>query len=359
MMKLIQRRMVLFGGLLIGTAIIIACLFRGYNPVRSLFLNKNNASQQKGDPTGVKGEASEGGIAGASGSLVRNMPGAGTDNTIATLEKFLKALSRGDEESASILSEVMIQSLHKNPDGDWLFYQRAKQVLEDASIGARSKERLIFIIDRAATPEAIKLLAELCQRGVPSELKTSAYSAIANTGQYFWDKESLPKAIPILQQMWNQSDDPDLLNAVAKALATIGNPDSIEYLVDEALSNNKAMADIENSRDPSVKAAWQSLKNMQKIDIIPFFEEKLQSSTSKLELSVYAELLAESGQISASEALLSWAQSAGDQYAAIAQNAFGSIVSYECLQHINSMLAQNAAFKSSHVKKAVLSALKK
>jgi hypothetical protein len=64
-------------------------------------------------------------------------------------------------------------------------------------------------------------------------------------------------------------------------------------------------------------------------------------------------------QIDASKALLSWARGAGNQYAAIVQTAFGKIWSSDCLQYINSALAQNVTFKSSLVKTAVLSGLKR
>ncbi len=363
MMKLTQKRIAVFSGLLIVIAGLGVYLLKELGIAADPFKGRDDVSQRLRAFTPENNSNSPAGDSRSGSKMAPLSPYSRavsqTGNALALLEEWLASLSRNDTSKAGALFQAMIESLHTNPGGNLAFYQRARQILEDGSRDASIKQALIRAMDRAATPAAIKLLAEWCQPDLPADLKNSAYMAIANTGQYFWDKKSLPFAIPVLQQLWLQSDDPNMLSAVATALARVGNPESINILMDAALSKSKTMADIEHSSDPRVSAAWSSLQGLRNPEVIPIFQEQLQSSTSSLETSVYAGLLAGMGQIDATQALLSWAQGAGDQYASIARDAFAKIGTFECLQYVNSALAQNATFKSSLVKTAVWSALKK
>jgi hypothetical protein len=360
-MKLTLSRPILFGGFLVATIIFGLLILRDHNPAWKQFLRRNAASEQQGTSTVLGEGAVEGEKAPGYGSTA-NWLGGRTNNSdrgnaAVLLEQWLAALSIRDG-SENPLSQQIIESLHTNPDGNSLFYQQAQQILEDASIDVATKQALIWIMDRAATPAAINRLAEWCQPSLPIELRTPAYRAIADTGQYFWDEGSLSQAIPILQQLWARSDDPGMFDAVGTALSRIGNSESVNFLLDAVLSAGN-MAEIEHSSDPRVSAAWLSLQRLGKPELIPFFQEKLQSSTSLLEASVCAGLLGGMEQTDALQALLSWARTAGDEYAPVAQRAFARIGTSASLQYINSALTQNSIFKSSLVRSTVLSAIRK
>jgi hypothetical protein len=360
-MKLTQKRIAVFIGLLIVIAVLGSWLLKDFGIAANPFKGRDDGFQRLrvSIPESNSNSSVEDSRRGRSMASLspHSRISSQTGNALALLEGWLAALSKNDTSTANALVQEMIESLHTNPDGNQAFYQRARQVLEDGSIDASIKQTLIGAMDRAATPSAINLLAAWFQPDLPVGLKDPVYRAIANTGQYFWDKKLLPMAIPALQRLWMQSDDPNMLRAVATALAKVGNPESVNSLMDSVLSNSKTIADIEHSSDPRVSAALFSLQGLRDPAVIPIFQEQLRSSSSSLEMSVYARLLAGMGQISATQALLSWAQGAGSQYASVAGDAFAKTGSSDCLQYANSVLAQNVTFKSSLVKTAVLSAL--
>jgi hypothetical protein len=362
-MRLIQRRIILFGGLLLVIAILGVFFYKNDTVDRNPLRGGTSTPLQNDANTGLGRDASGGGIATGDHNLQplsgSGMPVSQTGEAVALLEEWLTAISRGNSSSAADLAQAMIEFLHSNPEGNRAFYQRARQVLDDGSIDVTSKAALLWVLDRAATPAAIKMLAEWYKPDLPAELKSSVYRAIANIGQYYWKKESLPIAIPILEQLWMQSNDPNILSAVATALSNVGISESIDVLMTTLLNDGITASDIEKSSDPRVSAAWRSLQVLQNPNVISIFQQRLQESTNRLETSVYAGLLAGMGQTDATQALLSWARGAGDQQAPIAEYAFGKITSFECLQSINSALAQNTVFKSSLVKEAVLSTLEK
>jgi hypothetical protein len=362
-MTLIQRNIAFFGGLLLGIAILSAYLLRDYGFAWNPFPGRNGASPRQEASASLGEGTAGGGIARGPSSLPTlpgsKMAGSQTGNGVVLLEEWLKLIVNNDGSNPVDLMQEMIQSLHGNPNGNAAFYQRARQVLEVGSIDAFKKQELIMALDRAATPAAIQLLAEWSQRELPANLKQSVMNAIAHVGDYYWEKQLLPEVVPILQQLWLQSEDPELLKAVAMAMANAGGAASINSLMETVLNNSKSLADIEHSNNPRVAAAWSSLQGLHNPDVVPALQRELQSGTSSLEVSVFAELLGGMGNIEATQALLSWAQGAADKYASIAHDAFAKTPTYDCLEYLNSALAQNPAFKSSLVKAAVLSALKK
>jgi hypothetical protein len=361
MMKLTWRRIALFGALVLVLAAVGAYVLRDFGFAWNPLNGRNGAVQQ--NATAASDQGTPGGMAAGSGNAypVAGGRSAGSQSGVALglLEEWVKSITKNEGSGAPELIQSIMQSLHDNPNGNAAFYQRLRQVIEDQSIDASRKLELIAALDRAATPAALQLLVELSQGNLPANLKQVALNAIAHTGEYYWDKQSLAQVAPVLQQLWLQSEGPELLRSVAMAMAKVGDAASINALMETVLNNSRSLADIEHSNDPRISAAWAALKGNQSPGLIPVLQGELQSSTNGLQASVAANLLAGMVQVEATQALFSWAQGAGDKYATVAGEAFAKIQTYDSLQFLNSALAQNPPFKSNLVRTAILAAVKK
>lgn len=342
MTKLIQKRIALFGGLILLAA--VGCYLL-WNRV----LNWDSESQQQ---TAASPSSQ------AHGSEIPSTPGFG--DAVGWLDDWQNSIRKNEPSSVSGSPLEAAQSLRNNPKGNEPFYQRALQILMDPSINDDKKRELIFTLDRTATPAAFQFLAELSQMNLSATLKEAVLRAIANTGNYYWDKQSLAQVIPALRQLWLQSEDPEILRSAAAAMAKVGDSMSINALMDAVLSNSKSIADIENSNDARISAAWSALKGLSNPEVVLTLQQRMQLNASSIETSVSANLLAIMGNVGnneARQALLSWAQGAGDHYAPVAHDAFSKFGTLDSQQYIKTALAQNPAFKSNIVKSAIQSTL--
>jgi HEAT repeat protein len=354
MPNVIQRRVAFLVSLVVVLGIISFYWTRGHGPFWKLSPAHNEQFPNRAASNGTEGVS-----AAPSTRLLgsSNIPQAG--DALLALEEWLRLISSKDGSSISDRMRAIMQSLQSNPNGNAEFYERARQVLMDQSLDIGRKLELVRALDRAATPSAFQLLADLAKQDLPASLKISVFEAIGHVGDYYWDKQSLAQVSPLLEQLWQQSEDPELLRTAATAMARVGDLTSINDLIEAVLADNRSLAEIEQSVNPRVSAAWSALRSLQKPEIVPILRRELQSNGSLFEKSIYATLLAEMGSIEATQALLYWAQSAGNQCAPIVRDAFLKIGTFDCLQYLNAAMAQNPSFKSASVRDAVLSALKK
>jgi hypothetical protein len=275
-------------------------------------------------------------------------------DAVVLLEDWLQALAKTGLSNPDSIQRIAVR-LRSNPNGNAAFYGRVRQIMADPSLGPDRKLELIIALDRAATPAALGFLIELEKYNLPESLRQSVLNAIASAGEYYWDQKSLDQAIPLLQQAWNQSADPDALRSIAKAMSR--DVTGIEFLIETILSKTNSPEDPQQSSNPWVSSASTALQNLQDPGFVPVLQRRLQSSKSLQEASLYATTLAGMPLNEAAEALLSWARGAGDGFAPVARDAFSKIGPFGNLQDIISAVSQDPSFKSNLVKAAILTAL--
>jgi hypothetical protein len=343
MKKPIPKKMVCFGGTIL--LLLIAGCYLLWNRVSSRIASQ----QQNAIPSSNQ--------AYKSGTL----PQLESGDAVGWLQNWQDSIKKNDPSIVRGSPLEVAQSLRNNVGSNEPFYANIRQILMDPSIDDVKKRELIFTLDRTATLASFQFLTELSRMNLSPSLKEAVLKAIANTGSYHWDKETIAQVSPALRQFWLQSEDPEILRSVAVAMAKIGDSLSVNALIDAVLSNSKSIADIEHSNNARVSAAWSALESLSSPEIVPTLQQKLLSNANTLEVSVSANLLAkmgDAGNMEARQALISWAQGVGDQYASIVQDAFSKLGTLDCKQYIEAALAQNLGFKSSTVKSVILSTLK-
>jgi hypothetical protein len=350
MMKLSRNKLVFLCMGVMGLAVIGGLLFRNHRLNGSLF---KYSSEQNSTPGINKG------ITPGSGGFPHTVGNSSTGSkgeAVILLQEWMKSINDPNGASDPNILQAIITNLRDYPNSNEAFYQSVRAILLNPSIDMGKKQSLIVALDRAATPATFQLLADLAQQHLPEDLRRAVLNKLSNIGEYYWDSPSVAQVVPELKQLWSQSRDTDVLNSVATALAKTGDA---AFLIDAALSNNHSLADIERSNDPHTAAAWAALQQFHNPDAVPVLRDVLQSATDRLEISLSANLLARMGTIEATQALLTWAQSLGDNYAPIAKDAFSRVSTFDTLQYLNNALSQNPSFQSNIVKSAVLSGIKR
>ncbi len=323
-----------------------------------------NSSHRRGPAAGRGGqEAVENPVSKPADAARKAVPVHGyqarlrTANPLDLFEEWISLYSRGKSADAGAIGQALGELLRGNPHGNEEFYRRARRLLLDSETPLETKQELVRLLDRTATPAAAQLLLELGREDLPVGLRLPIHAAISSVGEYYWEKGFLPEASQMLFQAWQETRDPQMLDALAKAMAKAGN---FDQLLDAALGAGKTLADIRKSEDPRVVAAWSALGNLQNPDVVPTIAEHLKgSAASSAETSVCAGVLASMGNIEATRALLSWAQGTGDSYASIVRDAFAKVQFWDSVEFLRSEMAQNPRFKSSLVQRAVSDALKR
>jgi hypothetical protein len=347
-----QRKIALFGALVLALVAAGAYLLRDFNFGWNPFQKRQDAARKENDVTGANQGASGAGMAPVSSPRISD------SRAKKVLEDWLASLSDDAATPQPSNLEELTAILHNARRGDEWFYQRARQMLTDPSLSSSSKLQLIFTLNRAATPSAVQLFADLCRLDLAEDLKQAITLALSQVGEYYWDKESIPEAAPQIFKLWRETKDPQLLNALANAMGKMGNADGINYLLDAALSQGATLAEIQKSTDPQAAAALSTLQRLNNPDAVPAIEARLSASANSAETVICAKILASVGQGEAIRYLLSWAQNAGDAYAAFIPDIFAGI-SPVARDYFSAAIAQNIVFHSNQVKQALLTSLRK
>lgn len=354
-----QRKILLFFALPLGLAVVGILLMRYLHPAGDPGLASREPAQPRAGADSAEADPEvgpENAAVGSSGAGHQALAEVRALEILNLFEDWLKLLADNEGAPAGSLADSLSARLRRNPNGNEAFYRRARQLLNDPSIPPETKQALVHLLGRAATVAAAHLLIDLYRQDLPEDIKQALRIAISNVGDYYWDPSSFPQVSPILLQAWREAQDPQLLNALALAIAKVGHPDGISQLFEAIQGQGTTLTEIQKSGDVHALAAWQALERLH----IPVIEKRMyQSGGGSAEISICAGILASMGQIEATQALLSWAQGAGDSYVPLIREAFGKVQDRESLDFLNSALAQNAKFKSTLVWQTVAATLKK
>ncbi|MBN2317853.1 MAG: HEAT repeat domain-containing protein [Acidobacteria bacterium] len=276
---------------------------------------------------------------------------------LVLLEKWRRSQNfSGMDPVEEFNTQELIDALHHGSAGMGEFYSKVLEIMKDSSVPLSAKQELLFILSRTATPEAVRVMAELVPMDLPVELKPELYTSISMVGEYFWDRGDLFRAsVPVLE-LWSQSQDPEVLNALAAAMGNIGNSVTLDYLFQSVLREDSTLADIRNSNDPRVTAALLGLEKVRTPEAAPFIAARLQDSRNNMEMAICAGILASMDNAAGTQYLLSWIPNADDSFAAYVPDIFQRI-SPAGLVYLETVNLRSLDFRSYPIEQAVLAAL--
>jgi hypothetical protein len=275
-------------------------------------------------------------------------------------EEWFSASMKKDGMASEAIGRRLGESLRKNFAGSEAVYKRMAQFLSDPSISRDSKLSLISTLSRAATPSAVRLFLDLLRHNdLQSDLRQAVISALSQTGDYFWDKQFFPEAASILSKEWTHAKDPEMIRALANAIARVGGINEIDLLLDSIAKSGKTIEDIQVSGDPHAPAALMALNTARNPEVVQAIAKALNSDDlSSIEQKIYIRILGSANSIEAIRCLLDYAQNADSSVAEPIGEAFARIWDQSLLDYIT-LEMRTARFNSSSIQAAILSATKR
>lgn len=221
----------------------------------------------------------------------------------------------------------------------------------DASNSSRERAAVLGIFGGAKTKIAVDFLLQAAATLDDRELRQVALAQISGVGALWGDGSYHEERSPALEQTWRESRDPDLLIAVAVAMAKIGAPSAIDSLLSAAL--------MEDGKDDVRKrAALGVLEKIYTPNAVPPVAARLTTqSTTAPASAITGGVLVGIGDASAAKALLGWLQSA-DAAAATATRTFVARTrTPELLAAWSAALDSKTVFRSEEIREAIRGAL--
>lgn len=206
-------------------------------------------------------------------------------------------------------------------------YVKMKAAMDDPSYSIHERGGMIGVLSRAATPEAAKLLIDEANTQTDVEMKRMATFALRELGN-----SANETVAALLEPLWKESNDPLMLQSVAKAIGRIGKASSVEILFNAALA---AYGDLHDERG---LAAWDGLRLVYTENAIPPLAAALEknppgSEASKLALGTLAQIVNPAPNGGASpRTVIKWLQTADSSAAPSAKEWVGKSQQLEAAQ---------------------------
>lgn len=229
------------------------------------------------------------------------------------------------------------------------FFTQIQAFVADPSNSVEERRRVIGILGFASTKESIELLITLASTLPDEDLRHSVISGIRGTGQML-EAQHAERLIPLVRA-WNQSSDPQLLQAVGIAMAEIGAPEGVALL----LSSTSLPAGIDDVHGSVAKAALEKVYADQAVVPVAEFLRRQPAATPASALA--GKILVNIGSAEAGKVLLGWLQNAE---AAASSEAYEFVISTRSpalLKVWRDTSDQSMSFRSEVVRRSIQNGL--
>ena len=186
-------------------------------------------------------------------------------------------------------------------------YEKMRAIMADSTYSIHERGNMIGVLASAATPEAASLLIYEATTQTDEEMKRMATFALRGLGDTFNEANAA-----LLEPLWKESNDPVMMQSVARSIGKIGKASSVELLFSEALSAG-------GPDDVRGEAAWDGLREVHRENAIPPLVAALEknpvgSPANKLALDTLGQIVGKK----APQAVMKWLQASDSSAAPLA-----------------------------------------
>ena len=201
----------------------------------------------------------------------------------------LLAAARSHDRQSEIQAQVALMNALRRQTPRRAFLQQLRALLEDRTVSPAERALLLDTIDRVDVPSSVRFLTQLATTSPDRDLRLEIIGRLSQP------KEWSPSAV-FLEQIWCESNDPELLAHVAPAMAQLGAPTSIELL----------LAALVAGEEPRTALARRALQEITKPTAVPLLAAQLARLPASSDARQLVSLLARLGNEEASQAVLRW-----------------------------------------------------
>lgn len=274
--------------------------------------------------------------------IMRQIKATGADELF---QWFLKA-GRIDQDpmKQSALQGKLTGALRGNkyaPD----FIARMKAFVMDAANSKLERGLVTSAFAGARTKEGVEFVLWVVANQPDFEVRASAISNVRGLGG------SQPYLPEMIEPLWKESQDADLLKAVAEAMAREAAPSSIELLL-------PAMAADDGQDDKRRMAAFGAIPKIYRADAVPALESALKNNPPGSKMNAIAlSTLGQIGDKSAGQAVIGWLQAADNNAAPLVPGWIGRASGGGHLPAAEAALNPSVPFRSEENREAIRAAL--
>lgn len=202
-----------------------------------------------------------------------------------------------DPMKEGALATTLAQSIReRRPIPD--FFAQIREFAINPANPRLERIEVIAVLSNAATKESVELLIDLSTSIADADVRQVAALSVGRVGALHGDGIALS---PSLERVWRESSDQPMLLSVASSLAKIGAPSGIELLLASALESD--------GRDNRFAAAQNALQEVYLPNAVPPLAARLANQPpTSAPAQLVAPILANIGDVTAANAVLSWLQ---------------------------------------------------
>ncbi|MEZ5324995.1 MAG: hypothetical protein R3F19_08020 [Verrucomicrobiales bacterium] len=216
-----------------------------------------------------------------------------------------------------------------------------KQFVLDGSNSILERGLLTSAFGGAHTKESAEFVLWAVANQTEPELKLTALSNLSGLGG------AHPYLPAMIEPLWRESQEADVLKAVAMAMAGEAAPSSVELLLDAA-------AAPEGQDDMRRSAASRALPRIYRADAVPPLASALEKSAPGSRLNTIAlYTISQIGDESAAQAVIGWFQGADSSAAPLVATWLGRATALSHQKAAQSALNPSVPFRSEENREAI------
>jgi hypothetical protein len=225
------------------------------------------------------------------------------------------------------------------------FIERMKRFVMDAANSKLERGLVTSAFASARTKEGAEFVLWVVANHTDLEVRAGAISNIRGLGG------SQPYLPAMIEPLWRESNDADLLKAVAEALAREGAPSSIELLL-------PAVAASDGEDDKRRMAAFWAVPKIYTANAVPALESAMKNTPPGSKMNAIAlSTLGQIGDKSAARAVINWLQVADKSAAPLVADWVGRASGSGNLPAAEAALNPAVSFRSEENREAIRAAL--
>ena len=271
---------------------------------------------------------------------------------LAAIFRLWRDANRVDEDmmKQGAIATTLAYAMRERQPGPELV-EEMRLFVADGSNTLRERAAVIGIFGGAKTKVAVDFLLQAATTLEDKELRQVAIAQISGVGALWGDGSYHEERSPALEQVWRESRDPDLLIAVAVAMAKIGAPSAVDLLLSAAFMEDR-------KDDVRKRAALGVLDKIYTPNAVPPVAARLAAQPATAPASaITGSILVGIGDPSAAKALLGWLQVADADTTTAARTFTVRTRTPELVAAWNAALDSKTVFRSEEVREAIRAGL--
>lgn len=287
-----------------------------------------------------------------------------TEQSAETLwRKWRQSLESSDNtsEDSELVWVALIYQLRRDNNTNQHVYAAAADLLTRSSLPLALRTQVVALLSSTMTPDALSIMIDTAMNNNQDPLRPAILEGISQTGDDLWADQIRLELSQPLEAAWNgaANNDHDLLNALAVALAKVGAPEGVRSLLLTLANSDQTIDEVYRAGNSKALTALTATDKISNPEVVPLLKEGLQRQSLADPVFIGSgNALANIPSFEASDALITWAQTAPDAAILLATRWIRKVIDTQAIQHLKETLASSAPFRSNAVKEALNEALK-